>query len=178
MLQADVVYPRCTVPTHSTELEHPKRLSESTRQAPLFAAMVLVYLFGGSTVLPCRLCFIPTGCSFVDLGRLSLARPDGESGQCNLRIDVPQDVIRRPEHIHARCTLRIFRPSQCLTSILQVLVPWITMVSSLSYQPRFLLIPMQGWYAVRREWKRLMFVFLIIASVVFTSWILMLKSWR
>jgi len=44
---------------------------------------------------------------------------------------------------------------------LAVLIPWITM----------------GWYAVRREWKKLMVVFLVIAAVVFASWILMLKSW-
>jgi len=44
---------------------------------------------------------------------------------------------------------------------LAILVPWITM----------------GWYAVRREWKKLMVVFLVIAAVVFASWILMLKSW-
>jgi len=44
---------------------------------------------------------------------------------------------------------------------LAVLIPWITM----------------GWYAVRREWKSLMFAFLVFAAVVFTSWILMLKSW-
>lgn len=44
---------------------------------------------------------------------------------------------------------------------LAILVPWITM----------------GWYAVRREWKGLMIAFLAIASLVFTSWILMLKSW-
>jgi len=44
---------------------------------------------------------------------------------------------------------------------LAVLVPWITM----------------GWYAVRREWKKTMAAFLGIASLVFTSWILMLKSW-
>ncbi|KAJ7650226.1 hypothetical protein FB45DRAFT_887343 [Roridomyces roridus] len=44
---------------------------------------------------------------------------------------------------------------------LAILIPWITM----------------GWYAVRREWKKLMVVFLAIAAIVFTSWILMLKSW-
>jgi len=44
---------------------------------------------------------------------------------------------------------------------LSVLIPWITM----------------GWYAVRREWKKLMVVFLAIATIVFASWILMLKSW-
>ncbi|KAJ7678857.1 hypothetical protein DFH06DRAFT_1165035 [Mycena polygramma] len=44
---------------------------------------------------------------------------------------------------------------------LVVLVPWITM----------------GWYAVRREWKKLMIAFLAVAGLVFTSWILMLKSW-
>ncbi|KAJ7170734.1 hypothetical protein C8R43DRAFT_1149934 [Mycena crocata] len=44
---------------------------------------------------------------------------------------------------------------------LALLVPWITM----------------GWYAVRREWKRLMIAFLVIAGLVFTSWVLMLKSW-
>jgi hypothetical protein len=44
---------------------------------------------------------------------------------------------------------------------LAILIPWITM----------------GWYAVRREWKKLMVVFLAIAGIVFASWILMLKSW-
>jgi len=44
---------------------------------------------------------------------------------------------------------------------LALLIPWITM----------------GWYAVRREWKRLMVAFLAIASIVFASWVLMLKSW-
>ncbi|KAJ6576527.1 hypothetical protein DFH09DRAFT_1149585 [Mycena vulgaris] len=44
---------------------------------------------------------------------------------------------------------------------LAILIPWITM----------------GWYAVRREWKRLMVTFLVIASVVFACWILMLLSW-
>ncbi|KAJ7756487.1 hypothetical protein DFH07DRAFT_820746 [Mycena maculata] len=44
---------------------------------------------------------------------------------------------------------------------LAILIPWITM----------------GWYAVRREWKKLMAVFLVIAAAVFASWILMLKSW-
>ncbi|KAJ6619810.1 hypothetical protein B0H10DRAFT_1148958 [Mycena sp. CBHHK59/15] len=55
------------------------------------------------------------------------------------------------------------RPLYIALSIftLAILVPWITM----------------GWYAVRREWKRLMVVFLTIAAVVFASWILMLKSW-
>lgn len=36
----------------------------------------------------------------------------------------------------------------------------------------------QGWYAVRREWKKLMAAFLAIAAVVFTGWVVMLKSWR
>lgn len=44
---------------------------------------------------------------------------------------------------------------------LALLVPWITL----------------GWYAVRREWKRLMVAFLAVAAAVFTSWILMLMSW-
>jgi len=44
---------------------------------------------------------------------------------------------------------------------LAILIPWIT----------------TGWYAVRREWKKLMVAFLAAASLVFTSWILMLKSW-
>jgi len=44
---------------------------------------------------------------------------------------------------------------------LAILIPWIT----------------TGWYAVRREWKRLMLAFLVAAAVVFTSWVLMLKSW-
>jgi len=34
-----------------------------------------------------------------------------------------------------------------------------------------------GWYAVRREWRRLMLAFLGLSSVVFASWVLMLKSW-
>ncbi|KAJ7067005.1 hypothetical protein C8F01DRAFT_1119953 [Mycena amicta] len=41
------------------------------------------------------------------------------------------------------------------------LVPWI----------------MTGWYAVRREWKRLMVSFLALASIVFALWVFMLKSW-
>ncbi|KAF7327699.1 hypothetical protein MKEN_00349400 [Mycena kentingensis (nom. inval.)] len=44
---------------------------------------------------------------------------------------------------------------------LAILVPWIT----------------TGWYAVRREWKKLMVAFLAAATLVFTSWVLMLKSW-
>ncbi|KAJ7030469.1 hypothetical protein C8F04DRAFT_1113775 [Mycena alexandri] len=44
---------------------------------------------------------------------------------------------------------------------LALLVPWITI----------------GWYAVRREWKRLMVAFLAIAAAVFASWVLMLMSW-
>ncbi|KAJ7364087.1 hypothetical protein DFH08DRAFT_838308 [Mycena albidolilacea] len=44
---------------------------------------------------------------------------------------------------------------------LAILVPWITM----------------GWYAVRREWKKLMAAFLAIAAFVFTGWVVMLKSW-
>jgi len=34
-----------------------------------------------------------------------------------------------------------------------------------------------GWYAVRREWKGLMIAFLVVAGLVFASWVLMLKSW-
>ncbi|KAF7312377.1 hypothetical protein MIND_00251000 [Mycena indigotica] len=41
------------------------------------------------------------------------------------------------------------------------LIPWITI----------------GWYAVRRERKRLMVVFLTLGTIVFASWVLMLKSW-
>jgi len=44
---------------------------------------------------------------------------------------------------------------------LALLVPWITL----------------GWYAVRREWKRLMVAFLAVAAAVFASWVLMLMSW-
>ncbi|KAJ7274343.1 hypothetical protein B0H12DRAFT_1007129, partial [Mycena haematopus] len=35
----------------------------------------------------------------------------------------------------------------------------------------------QGWYSVRREWKKLMFVFLVLAAGIFVCWLLMLKSW-
>jgi len=44
---------------------------------------------------------------------------------------------------------------------LVILIPWIT----------------TGWYAIHRERKRLMVAFLVVASVVFASWVLMLKSW-
>jgi len=44
---------------------------------------------------------------------------------------------------------------------LAILIPWITM----------------GWYSVRREWKKLMFVFLVLAAAVFACWLTMLKSW-
>ncbi|KAJ7285050.1 hypothetical protein C8J57DRAFT_1290289 [Mycena rebaudengoi] len=51
------------------------------------------------------------------------------------------------------------RPLYIALSIitLVLLVPWITM----------------GWYAVRREWKRVMIAFLVVSGLVFTSWILM-----
>nr|GAT60702.1 predicted protein [Mycena chlorophos] len=41
------------------------------------------------------------------------------------------------------------------------LVPWIAL----------------GWYSVRREWKKMMLVFLVLAAIVFTSWVLMPMSW-
>jgi len=44
---------------------------------------------------------------------------------------------------------------------LVILIPWIT----------------TGWYAIHREGKRLMVAFLVVASLVFASWVLMLKSW-
>jgi len=59
--------------------------------------------------------------------------------------------------MHSRKTLYV---ALSITT-LSLLIPWITM----------------GWYSVRREWKKLMFLFLVIAAAIFVCWLLMLKSW-
>ncbi|KAK7033170.1 hypothetical protein R3P38DRAFT_3313235 [Favolaschia claudopus] len=71
------------------------------------------------------------------------------------------DQIVNPNNAFSQMTIHKTLYIGISVTTLALLVPWIAM----------------GWYSVRREWKKLMFAFLFIAALVFTSWILMLKSW-
>ncbi|KAF7312374.1 hypothetical protein MIND_00250700 [Mycena indigotica] len=66
-------------------------------------------------------------------------------------------------HDNAISSLTLHRNLYIALSVftLVYLVPWIAL----------------GWYAVRREWKHAMLAFLLLATIVLASWILMLKSW-